>query len=214
MSLAYGMLAAGLTGFAVSLFLRARLPRALQVLGYWFAADAAFTTASLFAAKWYRNSRVTSNCSNLVSVCLAMEALGRMQGARKSLVRFRVAAACYAVAWVVLMLTAENPTEYSKYSGPLMGCILVAAGALTIARRVSVARAELLHDPSFLVGVAFVAYEVPTAFLTTVAQLLLRDHPADVLYYSAARFGVTIPAMFLMIYAMVLYGRQARLRSA
>ncbi len=206
----YTMQAVELAGGLIGGALWQKLDPPRRWVAGWLAVSGCFTFASLVAAKLLSNSQGTANFWHPFSVVLALVGLSYWLGSSGLRRAFRITAAVYVVIWAVLLAGPEATMEYSKFSGPLQGVLILAASAITMQRRSLLARTALLQDSGFVTATGFLWYIVPTTFLAPVAQLLAGKSDMQLIIYYAVRAVFATLGMLIIIRAMWLHPRPVR----
>ncbi len=200
----YGDLAVELGGLGVGIARWPRLARGQRVIATWLGASAVFDIAALIASRRWHNAQPVARLWFVTCVVLAVEALAAYQHSRQRAVVLRWLMAGYVIAWLILVATIEPIDQYSTYSAPLHALVVLGAAVMTVFRRVSLGRRDLLGDPGFLIGVGLSAYAVPEAFRTLVAQLWSNDLPQRGILYYAMSNGVSALASLVLISALLV----------
>jgi hypothetical protein len=201
---AYGALTVELGGFGVGIARWRWLARGQRVIAAWLGAGAMFDIAAIVAARRWHNLQPVARLWFVACVVLAVEALATYQHSRQRVAVLRWVMAGYVLAWLILVATIEPINQYSTYSAPLHALVVLGAAAMTVYRRVSLGRHDLLSDPGFLIGVGLSAYAVPEAFQTLVAQLWINDAPRRSVLYYAMSNGVSALASLVLISALFI----------
>lgn len=154
-----------LAGALIALGYRRGLDGPMRWLLAWVVVDAAATFAGMYTRIVLQNSQHVAQIWYPISAGLALaaaaSALGSSQ-ARRTLFSAAVAVPALIVALTVLV---EQFGYFSRYTGAIHGFALVVAGAVLVIRRALTSRGEMMADPVFLVGAAFLLVGAPSAFL-------------------------------------------------
>jgi hypothetical protein len=202
--ISYGGSAVELCGAAIGIARWRRLASGQRMITIWFAAATVSDVAAFVTARWFHNNQPAGRIWFAVSVVFALEALAAFQAGKKRVVALRVGILAYLGAWSILAAFVEPLTSISTYTEPLHAVVILAAAAITLVRRASLGRGDLLEDPGFLIAAGLAGYAVATVLETLVGQLWLQDAPQYVnAYYAASNIvtalgeGVIIKALFL-----------------
>ncbi len=193
------MLAVEMAGGILTILGWRTFNRLQRTVGVWLGVSGLFTIASILTARLLHNSQPASNLSHAASLAIGLMALSEAYGARRARFLFITAGISIAVLSAVLLVTAERLDEYSKYSAPVEAMALAAGAGITIVHRSTAARRDLRGDRGFLTAIAFFLYSMASAFLTTVAQLWMREYPRSVLTYYGVRHTIVIGAFLVMV---------------
>jgi hypothetical protein len=102
-----------------------------------------------------------------------------------------------------MLVTIEPLAAISTYAEPLHALVILVAAVVTLVRRASFGRGELLLDPGFLIAAGLAGYAVAAVFETLVAQLWVRDFPQYVNAYFATCNVLTALAELVIIKALL-----------
>ena len=199
---AYGTTVADLGATGIGVWWWRRLGRGQRLIVAWLAASGLADVGALLAGRLWQNSQPVVRVWLLFSVTLAVEALAAFQHSRQRTAILRIVAGCFVVAWLILLVTVEPITRYSAFSVPLHGVIILLAASVTVLRRISLGRRDLLVDPGFLIGIGLISYAVPAALQTLVAQLSLNAGPQHAMLFYALASVASILAVVMFVRAI------------
>jgi hypothetical protein len=198
-----------LAGFLLGTWRWRQLGRGQKAMTLWFGAAIALDILDVTLAPVLLTSQPLSSASNLISPVLALEGLAAFQSSAPIARRFRLVATAYALTWLILHLTVEPLADYSTYSAPLAGFVILASAAFVLFERAARGRTDALVDPAFLVAAGLCGGAVADVFRTLVAGLMVRDHPLyTLIYYSACNIIVAL-AELIIIRALLIQPRRA-----
>lgn len=200
---AYGGSAVELAGSAIGVVLWRRLARGQRAVALWFAAAALSDIAVIIVARGHQSTQPTARIWFAVSVILALEALAAYQRGRRRVLGLRILTCAYVAASVIMLVTIEPLAAISTYAEPLHALVILVAAVVTLVRRASFGRGELLLDPGFLIAAGLAGYAVAAVFETLVAQLWVRDFPQYVNAYFATCNVLTALAELVIIKALL-----------
>jgi hypothetical protein len=199
---AYGGSAVELGGFAIGAALWKRLARGQRVVTLWFAAAAVSDILVIVLARRHQSTQPVTRVWFAASVILALEALAAYQHDARRVLALRILAVMYVATSVVLLVTIEPLTAITTYAAPLHALVILTAAVVTLLRRATFGRGELVLDPGFLIATGLIGYAVAAVFETLVAQLWVIDFPQYVKTYFAACDIVTALAEIVIIMAL------------
>lgn len=191
-------------GAAIGLLRWRRIAGGQRVITLWLCAAAVSDAAVFVTAKVLHNSQPAARVWFALSVALALEALAEFQHDAHRAGVLRAAAGVYLIAWGILAAVVEPLAMLSTYSAPLHALVILTAAVLTLMRRASLGRGDLLLDSGFLVGAGLAGYAVASVLETLVGQLWLRDFPQYIAAYYAAANIVTALAEVVIIKALFM----------
>jgi hypothetical protein len=198
------VLAVAIIGFS----LRHELDAPRRWLVAWLAADAIASLAAVVLRIVIRNNQYVAQSWYPISAALAIAVVASTISSPKQ--RKLVWAAAVAVAALIVALTirVEVFGDFSRFTGAIHGLSIAAVGSTLVVQRALRARGDMLTDPIFLIGVAFLLIGTPSAFLSlAVRQLRERERDWRLMVF-ALKNGVTLVAYLLMVVA--LRSRSAR----
>jgi len=172
----YAGTAAALAGLGIGIARWPALERGQRAATVFLGTSALCDLAAYAAAYFRHNTQSVARVWFLLSVVLGLEILAAYQRNRRQAALFRLIAGGYVLTWLILGVTVDPIDNYSTFTGPLQGIVILAAAATTLFQRVALGRRDFLSDPGFMIAVALCAVAVPAAFQTVVAQLWLNDH--------------------------------------
>jgi hypothetical protein len=172
-----------IAGGAIGLYRWPRLSRAQRLMTLWLVASALVDLLIETTSARTRNAQPLAHVWYAASVIFGVGAMAALQSDRRLVRIHQGIVVAFLAIWGGLAATVEPITEYSKYSAPLHAVVILGAALAALFRRVVTARDDLLLDSGFLLSVGLIAYAVPSAFQTLVAQLWLREHPANTMAY-------------------------------
>lgn len=200
---AYVGSAVEVSGFAIGAAFWRRLARGQRVITLWFAAASISDIVVIVLARRHQSTQPATRVWFAVSVILALEALAAYQRSARGVHTFRVLAGAYIVASVILLVTIEPLAAITTYAEPLHALVILATAVVTLLRRASFGRGELLLDPGFLIAAGLTGYAVTAVFETLVAQLWVHDYPQYVNAYFAACDVLIALAEVVIIKALI-----------
>jgi hypothetical protein len=160
-------------------------------------------------ARRHQSTQPVTRVWYAASVVLALEALAAYQYDARRFLAFRVFAAIYVATSVILLATIEPLAAITTYAAPLHALVILAAAVVTLLRRATFGRGELVLDPGFLIAAGLIGYAVAAVFETLVAQLWVIDFPQYVKAYFAACDIVTALAELVIIMALLRVPRES-----
>jgi hypothetical protein len=197
-------------GFAIGLKSWRGLDRGQRLMALWLGASALTDLAAFALARSIGNTQPAARVWYALSVAFALEALARYQGSSRLATMLRVGIVGYLALWLVLLVTVEPPLNYSTYSAPVHAIVILAAAVVTLFRRVALSRGDLVEDSGFLFSVALIAYAVPSALQTLVAQLWNSDYLSRTVAYYTAHSVVSVLAALVVIRGVSIGSAPAR----
>lgn len=201
---AYGSSAVELAGAVVGLRRWRRIAGGQRAITLWFTAAAMTDVGVIIAARQHHNTQSLIRIWFALSVILALDALSRYQFDQGRVAVFRLAIGMYLAAWLVLLTTIEPLAAFASYSAPLHTVVILSAAVLTLLRRASIGRGELMMDSGFLIAAGLAGYAVADVFEMVVAPLWATDFPQGVMIYNTVSNLVTALAELVIIKALFL----------
>lgn len=179
----------------------------------WAITDAVACVVEMYARIVLQNTQHVAQVWYPISAALALSvaasAFGHSRGRRLTF------AAAVAVAAVIVALTVlvEQFGYFSRYTGAIHGLALAIAGALLVIRRALTGRGEMMADPAFLAGVAFLIVGAPSAFLALSKwHFPISDRETRNMAYTLKNI-ISIAASGLMVAAFHHASRRVTLRA-
>lgn len=163
-SLSYLGDAVEITGALIGLARWKFVGRAERMIALWFSAAVLSDLLEALLKGPLQNVQPIAAGWVLASALLALEALARTQTTSARALPFRLAAAGYAVAWLVLHATIDPWLSYSAYAAPLHAVVVLAAAGLVVFRRMAIGRTDPLVDPTFVLAAGLCGYAVSDVF--------------------------------------------------
>ena len=106
---------------------------------------------------------------------LMLLALAEWQRTDVERLALRLAAPATALAWVLLLVTVEDPQGFGRYSGPMHALVLLAAAVWTWLRRAPTVEGSILRADWFWACGGIALYGASTAAIEPVAGLLVHE---------------------------------------
>lgn len=180
----------------------------------WAITDAVACVVEMYARIVLQNTQHVAQIWYPISAALALSvaasAFGDSRGRRLTF----VAAAGVAGLIVALTVLVEQFGYFSRYTGAIHGLALAIAGALLVIRRALTGRGEMMTDPAFLAGVAFLIVGAPSAFLALSKwHFPISDRETRILAYTLKNI-ISFGASALLVAAFHLTQRRTALRTS
>ena len=199
---AYSGSAVELSGFIIGVVRWRRIARGQQLITLWFSAAVLSDIAVIVTAQLHQSTQSIAPIWFASSVIFALGSLAVYQSGDRRAAVVRVSIGVYLAVSVILLMTIEPLGAISTYAAPLHALVILAAAVLTLLRRASLGRGELLVDPGFLIAAGLTGYAVAAVFETLVTQLWVHDFPQYVKAYYATCDVLTALSEFVIIKAL------------
>lgn len=150
---------------SIGLGYRRSLEGSMRWLLAWVVVDAVATFAGMYTRIVLQNAQHVAQIWYPVSAGLALATAANALGGSRARQSLFIAAVLVPALIVALTVLVEEFGYFSRYTGAIHGFALVVAGAMLVIRRAVTGRGEMMSDPIFLVGAAFLIVGAPSAFL-------------------------------------------------
>lgn len=186
----------------IGLSLRHQLDAPRQWLVAWLVADALASVAAVVLRIVIQNNQYVAQTWYPISALLAIAVVAATLSSQQNRRIVWAAAVATGALIVALTLRVEVFGDFSKFTGAIHGLTIAVVGSALVIQRATRARGDMLRDPIFLVGVAFLLIGTPSAFLAlAVRQLRDRDRDWRLMVFTLKN-AVTIVAYLLMVIAI------------